>query len=315
MYQIPCTTTHLSIDRGVKGVYKKDMGKWGYINQMKLKVFVLFIACLFIAVIIVAFIQPSCNGTDGEKEPQPQADNISSPGPSANETIIQDIDEPRFSDEEVSAIVYSKLASRLPSNYKIDQFDQSSRFSRYIGNGKWEFTIWGSEESRTKLPDEKVEPSETIWIIYEKDEVSKCDLFLEAEYFEKLDLCEIISIERYTPKAKIIIVSERTFKAELTVTLKDYENWAINHRFQVNVKNSGLIPIHGIKLKISYSEPKKLTLEELVYEGTLYPEKFAALSITFQDEENFQYYYPDDYEFFTGSGEKLSDTLRLSAYP
>jgi hypothetical protein len=249
--------------------------------------------CIAISLILVG-----CeSGTDKNKLPesvQPQAENSSQP----NSPIPQNIDKPKLSVEEASLIIYSNLNNNLPADYKAVKLDRSTRSARYINNGKWEFHVIGSGESRTSLPEEKVEESEILWRINQKEQITSYDISLMATYYENLQICEINSIEKYNIITENKTLYSNEMNATLRVTLVKYTNYSV----QINVQNSGLIPIHGIKLLVSYTDTINFVK---FFDGVLYPDGTTTFIITFQDSKipyNNEPYYPNYIKFFTGSG-------------
>jgi hypothetical protein len=271
---------------------------------------------LILSVVVVAplmIIASSC----GESPTPKQVSPVSTLPPSATtptESVPQNIDEPKYTSEEISTTIYSKLSSILPSEYRIEQFNRDTRKTKYLGNGKWEFYVFGREEKKESLPEEIIEQSDILWIGYQKDKITTSDLSLTAYYFENSGICEISSIERYNENTYDTIISERTIEAKLTVTHKELQHFGITHRFQVTVKNTSFIPIKGIKLWASFSRynsksSEPVEVEGIVYYDELYPDKTAVLIISFEDEDPTHYYRYIDFEFFTLlSGSKIPHT-------
>ena len=260
---------------------------------------------LILVFLIMSGLLFSCQSSTTSDIPQQvsqtQSNNITTSELPTSE-VNQDL--PGYSKEEIFSLILNCLPGILPNDYTIEQFATNTKSAQYIGEGKWDFSILGSGSDKVRMPEEKTIISDAIWTYYRKEQETKFDLRLAANYYEDMNLCEIQSIEKYNVVTETTIISERQIRAELLVYLIQIDKVSAYHNIvRFNVRNTSKIPIKGIRMQISYNSPKAVNYEKEVYEGTLNFDQTAILKIEFEDILNYP--IPDEYHFFTKSGEPI----------
>lgn len=157
-------------------------------------------------------------------------------------------DVPTMAEEEVGSYIWSKLPSKLPNDCSIEQFSKDTREVTYEGNGKWIFNVSGLVSDTQESSVELVEKMGDYWVEQRIDEVTTYTQILEAVFFEKTELVEIMDVQRSNVTTKTE-VDETPMKKEFVVnwTTAQYEGRQLSINCQIS--NTGRVPLKYLKAK------------------------------------------------------------------
>jgi hypothetical protein len=219
-------------------------------------------AFVILAAVAILNLLTACNAAP---EPQPASPAPVS-RPSVTDTPAQikpatEEDIPKISAGEMAAFLWDKLPEQLINEYKKSQFLSPIKKATYQGNGKWVFQTSGTSLKSTLLPTRNYEKSPGYWVESHTQEVTTGTLLLTANYYEKTDTLEILSIEKSNEATKIETLFEKKIIGEgLKVSWINASTTGLNVRVECSVKNIGIIPLEEVSMQVTLYDAKGLLI-------------------------------------------------------
>ena len=217
------------------------------------------------------------------------------------------VDNPSLSADEVCAYVWDHLPNDLPEGYKKDQFSPRTRGALYEGNGKWIFEVFGSGIDIVPLPTNVCEkPDVHYWVEEYRKEVTKYELKLSANLYEKTMELEILVIDKFNIKTDTQ-VSETRLWPELLVNyvIVYYEGYFCT--FEGGVTNSGKIPVEVVQVEISlYDADRNFVAKQITTldPSTIEPGEKAYFALQWKQEKAYRL-KTYGFSFISASGERI----------
>ncbi len=215
-------------------------------------------AFVILAAVAILNLLTACNAAP---EPQPASPvPVSQPSVTGTPAQIKPVTEgdiPKISEGEMAAFLWGKLPDQLIDEYKKSQFSSPTKKAKYQGNGKWVFQASGTSSKSTLLPIRNYEKNPGYWVESHTQAVITSTLLLTANYYEKTDTLEILSIEKSNEDTKIETLFENKIIGEgLKVSWINAYTTGLNVRIECSAKNIGIVPLEEVYMQVKLYDAK-----------------------------------------------------------
>lgn len=184
--------------------------------------------------------------------PAPAPSPIPAPAPSP---LPASIDEPKLSEEEICALIWNKIPSKLPDGYSKSDLSKDTRTAKYESDGQWQFSVFGKVRQEKPIVTEIVKKGD-YWVDRESCNVTSYELHLTAIYYENTNILDI-SVKKQNEEATTETSDTPILRQE--IKLKWLNAWGTAHKAEVEgcIENIGRIPIDGLLIEITLFDEER----------------------------------------------------------
>ncbi|HTY82392.1 MAG TPA: hypothetical protein VMB24_06380 [Dehalococcoidales bacterium] len=163
-------------------------------------------------------------------------------------------DTPKYSTEEMTAMLWNKLPDDLPPGFQKSQFEPTSGNASYIANGKWQYQVMGQIRLTDLLPTSIYEKTPDYWVEEHSWQVYTRNLLLAADYFENSGTLSLQPVQVVSENTTVEVLSQTAvipFKLKL--------NW-------INGSTTG----YNLCVEGAFVNTGTAALQNIVFEVTSY---------------------------------------------
>jgi hypothetical protein len=254
--------------------------------------------------------------------PAPTPAPVPAPTPApAPAPLPSAVDEPKLSEDEVSALIWNRIPSQLPDGYSKNDLSRDTTTAEYEGDGKWMFSASGKVSQEGPLTTEIIKTGD-YWVDRESYEVTSYELYLTAIFYEKTKTLDI-SVEKRDEQVITETSDTPILRQEIKFKWLNVWGTAQKGRIEGSVENIGKIPIDGLFIECALfdEDGEILTIEEVkTSPDTVLPGESGKFTHDFritggrlssydyrfvlETGEIFEYLEGSGDPFFEGSGEE-----------
>jgi hypothetical protein len=278
-----------------------------------MRTYTVIVSTYIVIIALVSVCLISCTGTSSTtaKSTTPTTTAASyTPLP----TTTQPPDTPKFSKDETTALIWSKLPSDLQPNFQKTQFKAESGNASYTGNGKWQYQITGETRATELLPTRIFELTPGYWVENHSQQVTTRNLLISADYFENTGILNLQPVQITSENTSIETLSQTSIIAQkLKLNWISGSTTGYDFRVEGSVTNTGIVALQNVIFEVTTydSQGKYLRTDNL----TMTPAKIDIGQLTGfclivpganlkqSSSGSFGYY---DYRFLTSAGKQIT---------
>ena len=175
---------------------------------------------------------------------------VSSPPPGAAESV----DKPSLSGDEVESMIWSRLHSRLPSEFSMEHLSRDKFQLEYTGNNKWNFAVPAFKQTRELLAPEILKNSDVWWTKLVKEQYTDIAANIEGIFYENTYTFDILSSDQYIDNTATNFLSIEEIYATLQLrNTLDIQDWKDYFIYSGSVKNITMIPLSSVCVQLEFT--------------------------------------------------------------